>query len=161
MADTITLSVSVEQVQEYVQSKRQALIDVLSGRIDATNAAFAERVKGNLSGGVLQSRTGKLLSTVMQEPAQLDGDTLYGAVTAGGELAPYGIYFEEGGTGYYEIRPVNARVLAFMMGGQQLFAKVVNHPPIPHLPWFGPEVVTGTEEMTNSLNEGIAEVLET
>lgn len=160
MPDTIELSVSVEQLQEYVESRRASLIDVLAGRIDATNASFADRVRGNLTGGVLQQRSGKLLSTVMQEPAQLDGETLYGAVTAGGDLAPYGIYFEEGGTGYYEIRPINARVLAFMSGGQQLFARVVNHPPIPHLPWFGPEVITGKQEMTQSLNEGIAEVLE-
>lgn len=160
MPDTIELSVSVEQLQEYVESRRASLVDVLAGRIDATNASFADWVKGNLTGGVLQQRSGKLLSTVMQEPAQLDGETLYGAVTAGGDLAPYGIYFEEGGTGYYEIRPINARVLAFMSGGQQLFARVVNHPPIPHLPWFGPEVITGTQEMTQSLNEGIAEVLE-
>lgn len=160
MPDTIELRVSIDQLQDYVESRRASLIDVLAGRIDATNAAFAERVRGNLTGGVLQQRSGKLLSTVMQEPAQLDGDTLYGAVTAGGDLAPYGIYFEEGGTGYYEIRPVNARVLAFMSGGQQLFAKVVNHPPIPHLPWFGPEVITGSDEMEQSLNEGIAEVLD-
>lgn len=160
MPDTIELRVSVDQVQNYIESRRSSLVDVLSLRIDATNAAFADRVKGNLSGAVLQSRSGKLLSTVMQEPTQLDGDTLYGAVTAGGELAPYGIYFEEGGTGYYEIRPINARVLAFMSGGQQMFARVVNHPPIPHLPWFGPEVITGKQEMTQSLNEGIAEVLE-
>lgn len=161
MADTIELLVNTDQARDYAESKRQALIDVLSGRIDSTNAAFMERVQGNLSGAVLQTRSGKLLSSVMQEPTQLDGDTLYGAVTAGGDLAPYGIYFEEGGTSYYEIRPINARVLAFMMGGQQLFAKVVNHPPIPKLPWFAPEVVTGTDEMTANLNEGIAEVLET
>lgn len=161
MADTIELIVNADQVQAYADSRRQALIDVLAGRIDATNDAFATRVKGNLSGAVLQTRTGKLLGSVMQEPSQLDGDTLIGAVTAGGELAPYGIYFEEGGTGYYEIRALNARVLAFMSGGKMLFAKIVNHPPIPHLPWFGPEVITGKDEMNQSLNEGIAEVLET
>lgn len=161
MADTIELSVNIEQVKDYTESRRQALIDVLSGRIDSTNAAFVERVKGNLSGAVLQQRTGKLLSSVMQEPTQLDGDDLVAAVTAGGDLAPYGIYFEEGGTGYYEIRPINARVLAFMGAGGMMFAKIVNHPPIPKLPWFAPEVAVGRDEMTTALNEGIAEVLET
>lgn len=161
MADAIQLLVNVDQARDYADAKRQSLIDVLAGRIDATNAAFADRVKGNLSGAVLQTRSGKLLSSVMQEPTQLDGSELIGTVTAGGDLAPYGIYFEEGGTGYYEIRPINARVLAFMSGGQQIFAKVINHPPIPKLPWFAPEVSVGIDEMTNQLNEGIAEVLET
>lgn len=161
MADTIEVLVNIDQARNYIEGRRDALSDMIASRIDSVNAQFADNVKGNLSGAVLQQRSGKLLSTVMQEPTQRDGDTLVGAVTAGGDLAPYGIYFEEGGTGYYEIRPINARVLAFMSGGKQLFAKVVNHPPIPKLPWFAPAVAVSTDEMAEQLNQVFQEVLET
>jgi len=159
MADTVEILVNVEQAKSYIESKRSLLVDMLANRMDAVNAMLADRVKGNLSGAVLQTQSGALLGTLMQTPAQLSGDELYASVQAGGELAPYGIYFEEGGTGYYEIRPINARVLAFMMGGQQMFAKIVNHPPIPHLPWFGPEAITAAEDMKEQLNAVFAEVL--
>lgn len=159
MPDSIEILVDPSQAQAYIESKRTLLSDTLADRIDIVNRMFADRVKGNLSGAVLKTQTGKLLGSVQQTPTQKSGDELYGAVTAGGDLAHYGIYFEEGGTGYYDIYPVNARVLAFMSGGQTLFAKHVNHPPIPKLPWFAPEVPASTDEMTAQLNEVFTEVL--
>lgn len=159
MADAVQISLNVDQAKAYVEGRRQTLVDMLADRIDVVNAMMADRVKGNLSGAVLQTKTGKLLSTVMQEPAQISGDIITGAVTAGGEAAPYGIYFEKGGTGYYDIVPVNARVLAFMGAGKTIFAKMVHHPPTPHLPWFGPEVDTASDEMATQLNQVFQEVL--
>jgi hypothetical protein len=159
MADAIGIVVNVDQATAYIEGRRDALVDMLAERIDAVNQMMADRVKANLSGGVLQTRSGKLLDTVRQEPAQISGDEIIGAVTAGGEEAPYGIYFEKGGSGYYDIVPVNARVLAFMSEGQQIFAKMVHHPPIPLKPWFGPEVDVATDEMANELNAVFQEVL--
>lgn len=161
MADAIELLVNIEQAQEYANDRRDALVDMLATRIDAVDQMMADRVRENLSGGVLQTRTGKLLSTVMQEPAQISGNEITAAVTAGGDAAPYGIYFEEGGAGYYDIVPINARVLAFMAEGQMIFAKMVHHPPIPKLPWFQPAVDEAAEEMEAQLNQVIGEVLGT
>lgn len=159
MADSINITVNVEQAREYVEEKRSALVDMIAERVDYVNQMMTDRVKGNLSGAVLQKQTGNLLGTVMQEPAQISGNVITAAVTAGGDAAPYGVYFEEGGTGYYEIRPKNARALAFMMGGSLTFAKAVNHPPTPKLPWFAPEKETAIEEMKKELNDVFAEVL--
>lgn len=159
MADTIEIVVSTTQATLYIEKKRKTLIDMLAERVDIVNQNFADRVKDNLSGGVLQTRSGDLLSSVRQEPAQISGNEITAAVTAGGDLAPYGIYFEEGGSGYYEIRPINARVLAFMSEGRQMFAAMVNHPPTPKLPWFAPEVGPGREEMDTQLNDVFTEVL--
>jgi len=156
---SVTITVKTAQITDYVEKKRATLIDMLAERIDLVDQMFADRVRGNLSGGVLQTQSGKLLSTVMQTPAQISGNQIYGAVTAGGTDAPYGIYFEEGGTGYYEIRPINARVLAFMGEGGMIFAKLVNHPPTPKLPWFQPEVDAIRPEMNDQLNQVFAEVL--
>jgi hypothetical protein len=159
MADTLEIVVNVDQAKAYIEDRRQALVDVLAQTIDAVNQQFADAVRGNLQGGVLEERSGKLLSTVMQEPAQVSGEEVYGAVTAGGDEAPYGIYFEKGGTGYYDIAPVNARALAFISEGQLIFAKMVHHPPIPHLPWFEPAVDPAADEMANQLNAAFQEVL--
>lgn len=161
MADLIQLVVNTEQAKQYTESKRQSLIDMVATQIDAVNQMMADRVRDNLSGGVLRTQSGALLGTVMQEPAQVSGDVVQGAVTAGGPLAPYGIYFEEGGLGYYQILPVNARALAFEMHGNLTFAKAVNHPPIPHLPWFAPTIEQAQEDMVDYLNAGFAEVLST
>lgn len=161
MADTIELVVSPNQIQAYLQQKRATLVDMLAQRMDFVNNLFAERVRGNLDGGVLKQKTGALLSTVHQEPAVISGNEMVSAVTAGGPSAPYGVFFEEGGTGYYEIKPINARVLAFLGEGGMIFAKVVNHPPTPKLPWFSIEVPTAQQEMNDGLNQAIRDVLET
>lgn len=160
MADSIEIVVNTSQAQAYIKRKRDMLTDMIAVRMDKVNQLFSDRVRQNLSGDVLQTRSGSLLGSVRQEPAQISGDLIIGAVTAGGEEAPYGIYFEEGGTGYYEIRPVQARVLAFMSQGRQMFAAVVNHPPTPKLSWFGVEVEPAKEEMDTQLNEVFTEVLE-
>ena len=159
MADALEILVDVDQAKSFIEERRNSLVDLISERMDLVNKMFADEVRGNLSGGVLQSRSGKLLNTVMQTPAQVSGEEVYGSVQAGGEEAPYGIYFEEGGTHAYEIVPVNARVLAFVSGGQQIFARMVHHPPIPHLPWFGPAVDPATDQMTTQLNAAFQEVL--
>jgi hypothetical protein len=156
----LMFALDVEQVTAGIEEKSGLLADMLAERIDRVNAMMAERVKGNLSGAVLNEQSGKLLSTVQQVPTQRSGDELYGSVVAGGPEAPYGIYFEEGGLGYYTIAAVNARALAFMMGGNLVFAKLVNHPPIPKLPWFAPEVLTAMEQMPQALRQVISEVLE-
>ena len=159
MPDSIEILVDPSQAQAYIESKRSALQDMLAERMDLVMGMFADRVRGNLSGAVLKVQTGKLLGTVMQTPTQQSGTELYASVQAGGDEAPYGVYFEAGGTGYYDIVPVNARVLAFMSEGQMRFAKIVHHPPIPHLPWFGPEIDPATEEMQTQLNAAFQEVL--
>jgi hypothetical protein len=152
-------ALDVEQAVTGIEEKRSLLTDMLAERIDRVNAMMAERVRGNLSGAVLNRQSGKLLDTVQQVPTQLSGDELYASVSAGGPEAPYGIYFEEGGTEFYTIAPVNARALAFMMGGRKIFAKIVNHPPTPKLPWFQPEVLTAMDEMPQQLRQVISEVL--
>ena len=161
MADIISIAVNVESAQAYVDRKGTELKQAIGHGIDLVNTMFADRVRNNLSGSVLKTVTGKLLNTVQQQDAVSNGDVVTGSVTAGGPEAPYGIYFEEGGTGPYEIRPVSASVLAFMSEGQQIFAKVVHHPPIPKLPWFSVEMEQAREDMISQINNAFDEVLST
>lgn len=160
MADTIEITLDPSQAEKYIGDIRQSLSDRIAGEMDVVMQMFEERVRENLSGGVLQNRSGNLLSTVMRTPAQRSGDELYSSVQAGGDQAPYGIFFEEGGDGYYTIAPVNARVLSFMgAGGEHVFAMLVNHPPTPKLPWFAVEIPQTKDDMETRMNAVFEEVL--
>jgi hypothetical protein len=159
MPDIISIAVNAESAQAYIDRKGIQLRQTIGQKIDVVNAMFADRVRNNLSGEVLKRVTGKLFDTVQQQNAVSDGSVVTGSVTAGGPEAPYGIYFEEGGTGYYTIRPVSASVLAFMGEGGMIFAKAVNHPPIPKLPWFNVEMEQARNDMISQMNQAFDEVL--
>lgn len=161
MPDIISIAVNTESAQAYVDRKGTELQTAISQRINVVNAMFAERVRNNLSGAVLKAVTGALLGTVQQQDATTQGSVTSGSVTAGGSQAPYGVYFEEGGTGFYTIKPVSASVLAFMGEGGMIFAKAVNHPPTPKLPWFSVEMEQARNDMIEQINQAFGEVLST
>jgi hypothetical protein len=160
MGRAFTITDSAANVLEYIDAKKLLARSVLAERIDIVNSMLADRVRSNLSGGVLNSVSGKLLGTVKQIPTRFLGNSVIsGNVTAGGPEAPYGIFFEEGGRGFYKIVPVNAKVLAFMQEGERIFARVVNHPPTPHREWFGPAVDEAQTEMSSQLQQAMGEVM--
>ena len=64
-------------------------------------------------------RTGRLAGSIIKEVG--DGEAEVQA------LAAYAV-FVEFGTAPHEIRPVNASVLAFEVGGKMIFTQVVRHP---------------------------------
>ena len=150
---------SAANVVEYLEAKKLLSREIIAERIDIVNSMMKDRVLANLSGEVLKDVSGRLKGTVRQFPTRfLGGNIVTGQVTAGGPEAPYGIYFEEGGTHAFEIIPVARRALMFMMEGEKIFAKLVHHPPIPHLPWFGSAVDWASGEMTVQLNAAMKEV---
>lgn len=159
MATDMEVVLDSTQAALYVDETRDLLESLLLSRVNALDAMLADRVRQNLSGEVLKTQTGKLLGTVADIPASQDGDVIQGSVVAGGDEAPYGIYFEEGGLGWYIIQPRFANVLAFEMDGKKVFAKIVNHPPIPHLPWFGPAVDEMAPTFQDELEGVFREVL--
>jgi hypothetical protein len=69
-------------------------------------------------------RTGRLRSSIRAEPPRIF--SLRGSVTVGSDLE-YAALVNDG-TRPHVIRPRNAKVLRFTVGGQVVFARVVNHP---------------------------------
>jgi len=69
-------------------------------------------------------RTGRLRSSIRAEPPRIF--SLRGSVTVGSDLE-YAAMVNDG-TRPHVIRPRNAKVLRFTVGGQVVFARVVNHP---------------------------------
>jgi hypothetical protein len=96
-----------EVVQKLSGPLRQKLIEKLAG------IAYASAVFG------APWRTGKLAGSIVKEVG--DGEA---AIQA---LAPYAEYVVKG-TAPHVIRPVNARVLAFEVGGKVVFTSLVHHP---------------------------------
>lgn len=154
------LHIGKETVDQFFEDTRDRLSDVIGNRIDVMNSMIAERIRANLTGQVLNARSGNLLRTVDWQASSKSGNIVSGAVSAGGTAAPYGIYFEKGGLGPYIIEAKDGGALSFMYEGQRIFRKIVIHPAIPHLPWFQPAVDIGTHEIMDDLNAAFGDVLE-
>lgn len=68
-------------------------------------------------------------------------------------LAPYAMYVVKG-TAPHEIRPVNASVLAFMVGGRMVFTPLVRHPGTKPNPFMQRAV----EDARSKVEETFAEL---
>jgi hypothetical protein len=119
-----------ETFEPFADSRLEALKAALVRKVDSVDAQLQMRIVENLSGQVLQIRTGKAARSVEMIPARVVGNTITGAVQAGGGAAFY-LKFQEDGTKPYEIVPVRAKVLAFQVQGRQIFTKRVKHPGLP------------------------------
>jgi phage gpG-like protein len=98
----------------------------LAEKIDAlAQDIYAQVVGVNLSGGVLETRTGALRNSIH---LRRDGQGSSAEIVADGG-APYDAIHEFGGkTAAHEIIPDKAKALAFMFNGKQAFARRVTHP---------------------------------
>jgi phage gpG-like protein len=118
---------------------QQALAERLGVLPDRLRAALAEKVDAlarnlfsqvvgvNLSGGVLNARSGALRDSIQVELSRQD-DRIGAEIFSNGD-APYAAIQEFGGkTAAHEILPDKARVLAFVANGKPLFAHSVQHP---------------------------------
>jgi hypothetical protein len=70
-------------------------------------------VSEKLQGQVLRHLSGTLANSIRVIPTQVDGTTVIGGVRGAGGPAFYGVYFEKGGTRWYDIYPKNKKALAF------------------------------------------------
>lgn len=155
MPDPLELRVDIEALEDFFGEQRDIVAEMMAERIDAVTAMFAERLSDNLLGQILQKRTGNLLSTVATTPAATTSDTVEGSAQAGGDAAPYGAMLNVGGERWYQIVPKNADFLRFIgADGKAIFAKIVNHPPVPYLPWFDRAIQDGTDEAEELLEGG-------
>lgn len=150
--------------------KADVVTQRLKERVDAASAMLADKIRSNLSGGVIHVKSGALLDTVRQLPTlvrssatgrfasvPVEDGQVSGGVEAGGPNAPYGIVQEKGGTRQYEIVPVNKRILAFMADGKQIFTRHVDHPPLIARYWFSSAVNDLRDEIVTSLKEAALE----
>jgi phage gpG-like protein len=98
------------------------------GRVMTRLAIEVERnIKLKLSGSVLNVRTGVLRASIRHQVLM----TATSVTATIGTNVNYARFHEFGVPHSWEIKPKSARVLAFEIGGQSVFATRVIHPPLP------------------------------
>ncbi len=101
--------------------------DALLRKVTALELMLEARVKRKLSGEVLNVVTGALRRSIFGTVD--DAQTrVVGKVASSGDVIYAGIHEFGGKTPAHDIYPDKAKALAFMIGGKQVFAKVVHHP---------------------------------
>lgn len=141
------MDVQDDGASEAFARKSAAIYEAIFAKLGEAMELLGDRIRGKLSGEVLQVRSGKLLGSVHVIPPTASGDTLTAAVEAGGPQAPYARTHEWGGRGPYEIVPVNKKALAFLGTGggglskanalgEMVIVKRVHHPALAERSFF-------------------------
>jgi phage gpG-like protein len=105
----------------------QSLAARLGQEVERLGGVLRDRVERNLSGALLQPRSGRLAASIAVDVAR---DGLAANATVSSD-APYAAIHEYGGTiPAREILPQSARALAFPWRGQQRFFKRVSLPTV-------------------------------
>ena len=123
--------------QDRLDARLDALPATVTAAVAAKSAALAdrllERIRTKLGGAVLKPRTGALAASIGVAGPTIDGDHVVTTVFSGGDLKYAAIQEYGGVTAPHEILPERAKALAFLAGGEQVFARVVRHPG-SHIP---------------------------
>ena len=136
-----------------------ALHEALVARADALRAMLEDRIRQNLSGDILATRSGALLNSISSDLEDDGTDLVVEAQSAG---VPYAAILEYGGkTAAHDIVAVKAGALAFMAGGARHFAKVVHHPgsTFKAYDYMGGALDALQGQITSGLKDAVLEAL--
>ncbi|MGQ0446166.1 MAG: hypothetical protein ACT4O2_13830 [Beijerinckiaceae bacterium] len=143
-----------------VEFHAQAVQDALLGQADALRGALEYRIQQKLSGEVLETRSGALAASII---SSIDNDGSETSVSISSTGAPYAAIQEFGGkTAARDIVAVNAKALAFSMGGGQIFAQSVRHPgsTIPARSYLGSSLADMRDDIESGFKQAILEALD-
>lgn len=124
----ITVTVDDTKVQAWLKDMPVRV----RNRLISTVSILAEKLRNHvvqdkLMGQVLNRRTGRLGQSIQQR-VETFPQAVFGVVYSSGDV-PYARIHEYGGkTAAHVIEARNAKALSFLMNGQQVFARRVNHP---------------------------------
>lgn len=139
-------------VQAMLKIKVTALAIKLQGHI----------VADKLHGQVLNQRSGALARSIQEEAPIVEGAGVYGRVFSAGDVKYAAIHEYGGRTPPHDIVPDKAEALAFMIGGRQVFAKIVHHPgsQMPERSFMRSSLADMAEEITAGLRQAAVEGLQ-
>ena len=132
-------------------------------RVKATDLAQRLRahvVEDKLSGQVLHSKTGALAASIGAD-VTIDGDEVVARVFSAGDVKYARIQEYGGRTPAHDIVPDKAKVLAFLAGGQTVFAAIVHHPgsTIPERSYLRSSLADMATTITGELKAAVADAL--
>lgn len=139
----------------------EALRRALVRKVTTLGYKLEAKVKGKLSGDVLKVRTGALRRSIFFAMAESTSDAVKGKVASSGDVRYAAIHEFGGRTPPHIIEPVKAKVLAFMVGGKQVFARRVNHPgsQMPQRSFLRSSLADMSGEISVGLKDAIREGL--
>ncbi len=130
----------------------------LRAKMEELISALREKVVENVSGRVLQARSGALARSI-EGGVTTQGDLLIGHVGVAPtdpKVEAYAMAHEYGGKDYYEIVPVTARMLRFIAsGGNVVFTSYVYHPPAQERSFLRLALVESEAEIMAGLGDAL------
>lgn len=149
-----------QRVIQALEQKGPRLVEVLMGKLTELMLQLKTYiVEQKLSGQVLSRRSGVLSGSIRAIPATLEGTKIVGAVEGGGGPAFYAAVHEYGGSAPYQIIATRARALAFVMGGKQVFANSVTHPPAIARPFMSTSLAENAATIEAELRAAVDQVV--
>jgi phage gpG-like protein len=132
----------------------------LSSKANVLAVALEAKIQQKLSGGVLNTRSGALASSIIATIDESSADVSVRIGTSGD--VKYAAIQEFGGTiPPREIVPDKAKALAFVVGGKRVFAARVNLPAVtmPERSYLRSSLAEMAEEIAEGLSEAVADTL--
>ena len=136
-----------------------AVFAALEAKASELQDRLLARIMADLSGDVLQARSGALKASIVSD-LTVDAGAL--AVTLASQGVPYAAIQEYGGTtAPHEIVPVKAQALAFAGAGGQTFSRRVRHPGsvIPARAYLGGALDALRDDIAGGLKEAVLDAL--
>lgn len=135
------------------------LAPTVRAKAEALQAELLAKVEANLSGGVLQVRSGALKASIVAD-LEANGGAVVARVASVG--VPYAAIQEYGGrTAPHDIVPVKALALAFAGAGGPVFARRVHHPGslIPAHHYLGGALDALRDDIAGGLKDSVRDAL--
>lgn len=155
----LDVAIDVEALNRRLDAAPAVVRAAVRDKIAALSGELANRVCAKLSGEVLQSRSGALAGSIRSETGD-GGDAPFARVFSQG--VKYAAIQEYGGqTAAHDIVPSKALALAFLVGGRQVFAKIVHHPGsrIPARPYLRSTLAEAGDQLASGLKHAAFETL--
>lgn len=158
-AALIQFKVDTSSIKEYLPAKGDAIISALMQRSNIIGHMLQERVLGKLEGNPIKSHTHKLAGSVLANEAVNDGNTITTIVQAGGGPAFYAKFLEDGTPPHVIAAKDPKGALAFMIGGEMIFRKKVNHPGNKPFLFMKNTLSESKEEILASMQRAVTEAV--
>ena len=130
-------------------------------KLETEVSALRLKVQENLTGKVLNTKTGALLGALTSGVEEL-GNLLVGFVAIEAQdqkVQAYAMAHEYGGKGYYEIVPVRKAILQFEYKGQIVRTPYVYHPPAQQRSYLRSALHEMSSEIEQGLNSAVQEAI--
>lgn len=178
----LTFTPSLEEYGQGLQEKSGLLDRVIEERVSIIAHGMQKFIQAELSGPVLQTRTGVLLRSVEATTTPVWTGDIVSSVVGIDDGQPsfkYGIVHEMGGKGWYDIFPKNKLALAFDVSADMPWGGIfttgkdakaikranstvvahVHHPPAEKRPYIAPAVAEFEQIFYDDLKTALANVL--